>query len=149
LSDIDFNARIAENIRGLWEALRSRGNLETPWLQVQRCIAEFSEVLLAALKPNGIDNLANGIDEIKPRWDAEGKELKIGNKVVKRYDSRASQIIKLLDAFEEEHWPNRIYDPLDPGKLKDTVDSLNSGLIGIRFHRADGWVRWELIPMSS
>jgi hypothetical protein len=69
----------------------------------------------------------------------------------------ASSVVKILDAFEEEGWPDHILDPLSPPQsqrtaqradslqLRDTVQSLNRGLTAIRFF-ADGTgtgVRWE------
>jgi hypothetical protein len=58
----------------------------------------------------------------------------------------AVNVVKVLDAFEEENWPERIDDPLDPGKLAESIRSLNVNLTAIQFVR-DGtgggiyWVR--------
>ena len=52
-------------------------------------------------------------------------------------------MVRVLDVFEEESWPDRIDDPLDPSKTKDqqrlhqAIRRLNENLDLIRFG-ADG-----------
>jgi hypothetical protein len=71
-----------------------------------------------------------------------------------RYDAANQRLV--LDAFEEEGWPQRIDDPLPPRKrhsrkkrLRETVEALNKGLHPphLRFH-GDGTgqgIRWEAV----
>lgn len=63
--------------------------------------------------------------------------------------ARATSIVAILDAFEEERWPDQIDDPLpggsDPQRLREAIRTLNEGLTLIRF-RGDGSgqrVVWE------
>jgi hypothetical protein len=71
----------------------------------------------------------------KPRW--EKRKLWFGETLCKWYKRRAHQQEKILDAFEEEDWPRRIDDPLDKGKLAETIKSLQEALRGkpITFER--------------
>jgi hypothetical protein len=94
---------------------------------------------------------------LHPKWDRDRRELRIGSKVVKVFKLPSPMQEAILMAFEEEHWPPRIDDPL-PGhpdyppkrRLHDTIKSLNRNQKNclIRF-MGDGTgegIRWELIP---
>ena len=84
----------------------------------------------------------------KPLWDKDRFELRVGDQVVRKVRPLAKNIIKVLDSFQEEGWPETIYDPLsgDIWSIRhDTIRSLNEGLSLIRF-RADGTkerIKWE------
>jgi hypothetical protein len=87
-----------------------------------------------------------------PVWDDTAHVLRFQGRIIRRLHrpSRSVNMIAILTAFEEEGWPRKIDDPLpngrDPGRLRETVRSLNRNLEHIRFH-ADGsgeGVRWEL-----
>jgi hypothetical protein len=88
-----------------------------------------------------------------PVWNADRLELMLRGQVVRRlrYRGRARNVVRILDTFQELEWPDRIDDPLPGGadseRLRDTIKSLNRGLIGLRF-RADGTgygIVWELV----
>jgi hypothetical protein len=53
--------------------------------------------------------------------------------VCKQYKKQAANQVKVLQAFEEEGWPDAIFDPLARGKLARTVESLNDRLEHIKF----------------
>jgi len=76
-----------------------------------------------------------------PRWDRDGSKLFFGDVKVRDVSRRAKNIIPILEAFQEESWPPRIFDPLpqssDSQKMRETIKTLNKGLERIRF-RADG-----------
>jgi hypothetical protein len=89
-----------------------------------------------------------------PAWNKDRCELTYRGSVIKRVKSAsvAKNVVRVLDAFQEDDWPDRIDDPLDPSKKKDqqrlheTIKRLNDNLDVIRF-RADGTgqgIRWEL-----
>jgi len=70
--------------------------------------------------------------ESRPHWDAQRRELRVGETVVKRFRQPSPLQELLLTAFEEEGWPQRIADPLprhadqEPKRrLHDTIRSLN------------------------
>ena len=90
---------------------------------------------------------------LQPEWDNALSELRLGGKVIKRFRGPkvAKNVVKLLDAFQEEGWPRHILDPLPPStlskRLHDTLNSLNEGIEGLRF-RTDGTgqgICWDLI----
>jgi hypothetical protein len=88
----------------------------------------------------------------KPVWNKARSRLNCGNETLKviRRLGNAPNVVRVLDSFEEQSWPERIDDPLPDGpdgqRLNETIRSLNTGLRYIRF-RADGTGRgivWEL-----
>ena len=68
-----------------------------------------------------------------PVWDATARILRFRDAECKRFKRTAPDQEKLLAAFQEEEWPDAIDDPLPPGKLATTVESLNDRLQHIRF----------------
>lgn len=67
-----------------------------------------------------------------PCWDVYRKELRFGSVLVKQFRWAAMNQETILMAFEEEHWPERIDDPLPPKadgdakqRLHDTIKCLN------------------------
>ncbi len=112
----------------------------------------------AALQPAGLQPVENVTDgDVHPKWDRDRHELRLGTKLVKVFKLPSPMQEAILMAFEEEHWPPRIDDPL-PGhpdllpkrRLHDTIKGLNRNQKNclIRF-MGDGTgegIRWELIP---
>jgi hypothetical protein len=90
-----------------------------------------------------------------PRWDSQRRELYLQGELVKQFKAPAANQEMILAAFEEEHWPPHIDDPLSPRadldpkrRLHATINSLNRNQRRplIRFlgdGRGEG-VRWEL-----
>jgi hypothetical protein len=71
----------------------------------------------------------------KPSWDKGQYELRLGDRIIRLVDSKkAKNLIPILDAFQEDAWPNRMDDPLSgdaasqKDRLKEAVKSLNNGL---------------------
>jgi hypothetical protein len=69
---------------------------------------------------------------VHPRWDRDCRELWFGAALVKQFKTAAANQEMILAAFEEEHWPVCVDDPLPPQpevepkrRLRDTVGSLN------------------------
>lgn len=91
-----------------------------------------------------------------PKWDRDRRELRIGSKIVKVFKLPSPMQEAILMAFEEEHWPPRIDDPL-PGhpdhlpkrRLHDTIKSLNrnqkNSLIRFMGDGTGEGIRWELV----
>jgi hypothetical protein len=107
-------------------------------------------------RANGFSQLENGhqqtppietsIARLVPEWDAEDKVLRFNGAVVKQFTFPAPNQEAVLAAFQEEHWPRRIDDPLHPTseqdarrRLNDTIRYLNQKMVNpfIRF-RGDG-----------
>lgn len=94
--------------------------------------------------------------QLIPRWDSMRRELVVDGQIVKRFRLPAPNQEAVLEAFEEEGWPPRVYDPLPPQpeqdskrRLHETIKALNCRRLAriIRF-RGDGTgqgVLWELV----
>jgi hypothetical protein len=78
--------------------------------------------------------------ESRPAWDATRRTLTFRGRQ-KRYRSDAGKQMLVLAAFEEEGWPEQIDDPIEPGKIRDTVKALNENL-PIRFSVNGDRVAW-------
>jgi hypothetical protein len=64
----------------------------------------------------------------KPRWEKDHRELWYGEILCKKYKRSAPNQEQILDSFQELGWPNRIDDPLPPGRLADTIDNMQESL---------------------
>jgi hypothetical protein len=69
---------------------------------------------------------------LAPCWDARRRELRLAQKLLKRFRVPAPNQEAILAAFQEEGWPNCIDDPLPPKgdlspqrRLHDTIKALN------------------------
>jgi hypothetical protein len=103
------------------------------------------------------DNHANGTTHVagKPRWDGARRELSLNGTVVKRFRVPAQNQEVILNAFEEEGWPDHIDDPL-PGsddidpltRLHDAINRLNGRqthrLLHFSGNGTGTGVSWEL-----
>jgi hypothetical protein len=86
----------------------------------------------------------------KPSWSRHEYKLRLGETTIRKVKRQAdSNIVKVLDAFEEQGWPGHIDDPVQhdlyPLRIHETIRSLNTRLRLIRFH-ADGegkGICWE------
>ena len=124
--------------------------IRSPPLQAQRCET-------AAFEPS-ISRPRVDIERI-PNWDRDRQELSVGEVIVKRFKAPAANQETILAAFEEEHWPPRIDDPLAPSpnvepkrRLHDTINSLNRNQKNQWLHFfGDGsgtGVRWEFVEKT-
>jgi hypothetical protein len=96
--------------------------LSNPWAA---SIAALRDILTPGTPPPPPRN--------RPEWDATARVLWFRDSECKRYRRTAPDQETLLAAFQEEGWPDAIDDPLTPGKLATTVESLNNRLQHIRF----------------
>jgi hypothetical protein len=97
---------------------------------------------------------------LKPVWDPAHRELRYNGRLVKRFRVPALNQIAILDAFQEDGWPEFIDDPIPPRhgidpkhRLNVTIKSLNRNQLDplIRFHgNGDGLqVYWEAVESGS
>jgi len=88
---------------------------------------------------------------LRPRWDHRWRTLWLGDTLVKQFDKRnkPAHQEKLLDVFQEEGWPTSIDDPLERGKLSQTLVDLNRtvapGIIRFEADSTKEAVRWVLV----
>jgi len=91
----------------------------------------------------------------QPVWDRDRRELRLGGELVKVFKLPSPMQETILMAFEEEHWPPRIDDPLPTHpemlpkrRLHDTIKSLNrnqkNALVRFMGDGTGEGVRWEL-----
>jgi hypothetical protein len=118
-------------------------------LYVKECLTQPAQT-----GPNG------KVRPIKPKWDRDLQELRLGNEIVKRFKVPAPNQEMVLAVFEEENWPVYVDDPLPPhpnidpkSRLHDTINSLNrnqqNNLIQFRGNGSGKGVRWELVRSSE
>ena len=105
-------------------------------------------------------NVSSNAIELIPVWDAERRELRFKGDLVKQFKWPAVNQETILAAFEEEHWPMRVLDPLPPHpeqaskrRLNDTIKCLNRKQKNPLIHfRGDGTgegVVWELVDLTG
>jgi hypothetical protein len=93
---------------------------------------------------------------LKPVWDNAHRELRYNGQVVKRYRVPAANQQAILEAFQEDGWPEFIDDPIPPDpdqdskrRLNVTIKSLNRNQLAplLRFHgNGNGLqIHWEAI----
>lgn len=82
---------------------------------------------------------------MKPTWNSARRELCLGDKLIKRYRQRPGNQERILAAFQEDGWPEKVDDPLPflpdsqaKKRLRDTVHSLNSN------HATNNILRFEM-----
>ncbi|MGE0761586.1 MAG: hypothetical protein AB7O38_31530 [Pirellulaceae bacterium] len=91
-----------------------------------------------------------------PRWDADYHQLRVGSQIVKEFKLPAADQVRVLAAFEEERWPERISNPLPVGqdtaakaRLEQTILGLNrnqrSRLVEFFPDESGRGVTWRLI----
>ena len=131
----------------------------------QRAVADLARKM-DLLSDAGFHQLLRSIGEESPPlekpplpdWNKSLGELRFDGQLIKRVRQLkvATNVIQILDVFQEEGWPSHVEDPLSPIKtlrqnqtqrLQEAVKSLNQGLKVIRF-RTDGTgegVVWERV----
>lgn len=125
---------------------------------VREALAPYRHRQDAAAAPSGNGQATRR--GLKPRWDRDRQELRLGDELVKQFKVPAANQERILAAFEEEGWPVCIDDPLprhpeqDPKRrLHDTINSLNRNqkkfLIRFLGNGTGQGVRWQLVRPSE
>jgi hypothetical protein len=92
---------------------------------------------------------------LKPNWDRDRKELRVGLAIVKRFTVPAVAQETVLAAFEERHWPPQIDDPWavqsgpsTAARLQQAIAALNQRqkqpLVRFSGDGSGQGVRWQL-----
>lgn len=111
---------------------------DTPWAEIVAELRRIEDVALQALlapEPPTGEAEAGAI----PNWNRDTGELTVGGTLAKRIKNtgQAVNVVRILNAFQEDGWPVRIDDPLlngrDPVRLRETIKSLNRNLSLLRF----------------
>jgi len=109
---------------------------------------------------NGEASTRQSSDARIPTWDEQRQELRLGDKVVKRFTAPARNQQLILAAFEEEGWPTHVDDPLPPGSIDDPKRRLHDTIVSLNRHQqrallrfaGDGkgeGIRWELVAAKG
>jgi hypothetical protein len=93
--------------------------------------------------PDRPGNLAPGLQAVRPRWDYLRCELHFGDHLIKRFRLPAPNQKRILAAFEEEHWPPRIDDPLSPHPEIDSKRRLHHTLIALNRNQKQRLIQFQ------
>jgi hypothetical protein len=66
--------------------------------------------------------------DLVPFWDTYRRELRIGDRVVKRFRRPAKNQETILAAFQEDGWPPRIDSPLSGRSARQAMDRLHDAV---------------------
>ncbi|HEU5115184.1 MAG TPA: hypothetical protein VFT74_00765 [Isosphaeraceae bacterium] len=91
-----------------------------------------------------------GPSPLKPIWNAQERTLSYNGITCTSYAREGHRQFDLLDAFDSEGWPDRIYNPFNHIEtLKNTVSDLNKKLrekgSPIRFRIRHSRVNWRAV----
>jgi hypothetical protein len=78
-----------------------------------------------------LNKIAEGIDSLIPVWSPARRELHYGNRLCKKFRQPAPKQTRILDAFAEEGWPPKIYNPLTPEPNRVTRQQLADAVRGL------------------
>lgn len=144
-------------------AWKNNGRTAGMWAAVRECSKDRA-ILDIAYERDWIDTetyrqalaaLGELTDPVNtPRWIARTGELWFDGQVVRKIHNlkKATNIVPILNAFEENGWPPSVDDPVTGGgdsvRRRHSVESLNDGLKKIRFSCVgDGEsFRWDVVP---
>jgi hypothetical protein len=79
-----------------------------------------------------------------PEWDRHSRELRLGAKVLKRYQKSATNQMFVLESFQKRGWPAQIDNPLTDSpdgevfavdRIKEAINQLNRSQQAIHFGR--------------
>jgi hypothetical protein len=86
--------------------------------------------------------IAQEVGPDAPHWDPQRRELRYRGTLCKQYRQSAVNQTRILDAFQEAGWPNRIDDPIPPQRGSDHRQRVADAVRGLN-HQND-CVRFEL-----
>ena len=141
---------------GLWMALHPTLSVEQSVLDVSRAVGSIDQLTYEWLIRGIVGARVRFGPGIRPEWNHCRGELKFQGHIIRRVRiSVGNQIVKILDEFERQGWPERIDSPItdssDDMAHRDAIRGLNRKLAVIRF-RSDGTGRgivWEIDSPST
>jgi hypothetical protein len=77
-------------------------------------------------------SVPTNIESVKPRWNADRRELMFGDQLCKKFRQKARNQICVLEAFQMDGWPERIDDPLPPKRDTDHRQRLADTIRGLK-----------------
>ena len=85
----------------------------------------------------------NAPPPLKPVWDTSHRELRYNGRLVKRFRVPAHNQIAILDAFQEDGWPEFIDDPIPPEHGIDPKQRLNVTIKSLNRNQFDALIRFH------
>lgn len=145
---------------GLTFASRSVVVLSASGATFARELASDLDVEIAE-SPNDTDSLETSVLVVaKPIWIPGQRELMVDGRVVKRFKVPAVNQELILSAFEEEGWPQCIFDPLPQDntlaparRMHNAISRLNGKQINVLVRFSGNGhgtgICWELLPRKN
>ena len=111
--------------------------MDVKWMVLKKLVSETrlgdSSEPVFAITDSGLDFLnRQSRQKTKPQWIPEKRQLMFNGRLIKQFRVPSSNQETIFAAFEEEGWPERIYDPLIPKKgiaikrrVAETIKSMN------------------------
>jgi hypothetical protein len=138
---------------GLWRAAKGSENDIVALVDIARVFG-YSDISLQPLI-NALDTQSHPKRQSRyvPQWDDQKCELKFDGEIicVFKFPNRAQNPITILNSFQEENWPDRIFNPLPPSirgtSLKSRLRRLNDQTkrkIKFRPEKNGTWIAWCL-----
>ncbi len=140
----------SEGTVGMWMQVR-RGSYERSLLEIEHGLDTLSQGRFAQLMAAIGEEDSRQPPSRLPVWNKKTCTLHFAGKVIRKVRGlkTASNVVRILNEFQDFDWPERIENPLPPGvsgfRLRETIRTLNRGLKLVRF-RADGsgeGIIWE------
>ncbi len=84
-----------------------------------------------------------------PSWDLPHSTISFEGIVVRQFGAKVGESVKrILSAFEEEHWPEHILDPItgpneDKSQVTEALRTINRGLSRLSFHVNGEYIVWR------
>src|SRR6516165_2401397 len=89
---------------------------------------------------NGIDSPD---DTCRPQWDRSHRELRFGGVLVKKLPHDAKNQELLVEAFEEDRWRGRIFDPVPPVAGKNCKQRFHDAVVKLNMHQRHRLLRFR------
>ena len=141
---------------GWWRVLYPNVSEEQAVLDISKSLGAIDETTHDWLMREFVPKRSLQSRRPHPVWNHETGKLIFEGEIIRSVRTGVGRhITKILDAFEEDGWPDRIDSPIlktDAGMVhRDAIRKLNDGLRAIRF-RSDGTgdgICWEMLPPST
>ncbi|MGO9110685.1 MAG: hypothetical protein ACLP9L_15805 [Thermoguttaceae bacterium] len=75
-----------------------------------------------------------------PHYDRDLRALFVGNVRLHAFSAQAGYVLDILEAFEAEGWPHRIFEPLGRIKSKKYGEWLKAAVYELNHHGQEPWL---------
>lgn len=103
----------------------------------------FHERSCFVVEESTVDWIRKLLPDQKPRWNPQRGQLSVGNQLVKQVKFPSPVQESLLNAFDEEGWPEHIDDPLPPQSGQDSKVRLRNAIKTLNRNQQDQLIRFR------